>query len=65
MGRDLCFVVRGKKGSCMNFGQAEVEVGSMNLRMDLSLRRIGSRKDRATEARRYLQNHPFWSVIGE
>ena len=60
MGRDLCFVVRVKKGRCMSFGRAEVEVGSMSLGRDLSLRRIGSRKDRATEARRYLRSRPLW-----
>ena len=43
----------------MNFAQAEVEVGSMGLGRDLGLRRIGSRKDRATEARRYLQIRPL------
>ena len=59
MGPDLCSVVRIKKGGCMNFGQPEVEVGSMGLGKDLGLRRIGSRKDRATEARRYLQSRPL------
>ena len=44
----------------MSFGQAEVEVGSMCLGRDLGLRRIGSRKDLATEARRYSRNRPLW-----
>ena len=59
MGLELCSVVRIKTGRCMNFAQAEVEVGSMGLGRDLGLRRIGSRKDRATEARRYLQIRPL------
>ena len=59
MGLGSCFVVRIKKGRCMSFGQAEVEVGSMGLGRDLILRRIGSRKDRATEARRYLRSRPL------
>ena len=46
----------------MSFGQVEVEVGNMNLGRDLSLRRIGSRKDRATEAHRYLRNRPLGEV---
>ena len=59
MGRVLCFVVRVKKGRCMSFDQAEVGVGNMGLGRDLGLRRIGSRKDRATEARRYLRSRPL------
>ena len=61
MGRDLYFVVvQAKKGRCMNSGQAEVEVGSMNSERDLRLRRNESPKDRATEAHSYPQNHPLW-----
>ena len=59
MGRDLCFVVQVKKGRCMNFDQGEVGVGNMNLGRDLSLRRIESRKDRATEAHMYLRSRPL------
>ena len=44
----------------MSFGQAGVEVGSMNLGRDLRLRRNESLKDRATEARRYPQSRPLW-----
>ena len=42
----------------MNFGQAGVEVGSMNSERDLRLRRNESPKDRATEARSYPQTRP-------
>ena len=60
MGRDLYSVGQAKKGRCMNFAQAVVEVGSMNSERDLRLRRNESPKDRATEARSYPQNHPLW-----
>ena len=60
MGRGLYFVDQAKKGHCTSFGQAEVEVGSMNSERDLRLRRNESPKDRATEARSYPQNHPLW-----
>lgn len=65
MGRGLYFVVQVEKVRCMNFAQAEVEVGSMSLGRDLRLRRNESPKDRATEAHRYPQIHPLWSVIRE
>ena len=44
----------------MNFGQAEVEVGSTSFERELTLRRVGSRKDLATEARSYPQSRPLW-----